>query len=59
MAPVLKARDGASFIELYFDKALPTAVGSALNDEVANIFASSGSPDAIVKAVADAAAANK
>jgi len=59
MSPILKARDSASFIELYFDKALPTAVGSALNDEVANIFAGSGSPDAIVKAVADAAANNK
>ena len=59
VTPVLKARNGASFIQLYFDKALPTAVGNALNNEVANIFAGSGSPEAIGKAVADSAAAQK
>jgi raffinose/stachyose/melibiose transport system substrate-binding protein len=45
------------FIQTYFDQALPTSVGSALNDAVANFFAGKGSPQAIVdaftKAVAD------
>jgi raffinose/stachyose/melibiose transport system substrate-binding protein len=41
---------------LYFDKALPTSVGAALNDEIANMFAGKSTPEKIVKAVADAAA---
>lgn len=53
---VLDARGQSSFIQLYFDKALPTAVGTALNDEIANMFAGSSSPDKIVKTVSDAAA---
>jgi raffinose/stachyose/melibiose transport system substrate-binding protein len=53
---VLDARGKSSFIQLYFDKALPTSVGAALNDEIANMFANSSSPDKIVKAVSDAAA---
>ena len=44
-------------IQLYFDQALPTAVGNALNDAVANFFAGQGTPQSIVaaftKAVAD------
>jgi raffinose/stachyose/melibiose transport system substrate-binding protein len=53
---LLDFRNKASFVELYFDKALPTSVGQALNDEIANMFAGKSSPDKIVKAVADAAA---
>ncbi|HST83424.1 MAG TPA: extracellular solute-binding protein [Kineosporiaceae bacterium] len=52
----LTFRDNAPFVQLYFDKALPTAVGKALNDEIANMFAGKSSPDKIVKAVSDAAA---
>jgi raffinose/stachyose/melibiose transport system substrate-binding protein len=53
---VLAATAKSSFVELYFDKALPTAVGQALNDEVANLFAGHSSPDKIIKAEATAAA---
>jgi raffinose/stachyose/melibiose transport system substrate-binding protein len=53
---VLEARGKSTFTQLYFDKALPTAVGVALNDEIANMFAGSSTPDKIVKAVSDAAA---
>jgi raffinose/stachyose/melibiose transport system substrate-binding protein len=53
---LLDFRNKASFVELYFDKALPTSVGAALNDEIANMFAGKSTPEKIVKAVADAAA---
>jgi raffinose/stachyose/melibiose transport system substrate-binding protein len=53
---VLDFRNNAPFVQLYFDKALPTAVGAALNDEIANMFAGKSSPDKIVKAESDAAA---
>jgi raffinose/stachyose/melibiose transport system substrate-binding protein len=55
LAGVLKARGASSFTQLYFDKALPTSVGAALNDEIANMFAGSSSPAKIVQAVSDAA----
>jgi raffinose/stachyose/melibiose transport system substrate-binding protein len=51
-------RNSSSFVQLYFDKALPTAVGEALNDEIANLFAGQSSPDQIVATVTDAAAQN-
>ncbi len=48
---VLEARDNSSYTQLYFDKALPTGKGAALNDAVANMFAGEGSPDELVSAV--------
>jgi raffinose/stachyose/melibiose transport system substrate-binding protein len=45
---------GAPFIQLYYDQALPTAVGNALNDAIANFFAGQGSPQGIVDAFAKA-----
>jgi raffinose/stachyose/melibiose transport system substrate-binding protein len=53
---VLDFRNKSPFVQLYFDKALPTAVGQALNDEIANMFAGKSDPNKIVKAVSDAAA---
>jgi raffinose/stachyose/melibiose transport system substrate-binding protein len=53
---VLSFRDKSSFVELYFDKALPTAIGTALNNEVSNMFAGGSSPQKIVDAVAKAKA---
>jgi raffinose/stachyose/melibiose transport system substrate-binding protein len=55
---VIKIRGDAPFIQLYFDKALPTAVGTALNDEIANVFAGASKSDKIVAAEAAAAAKN-
>jgi raffinose/stachyose/melibiose transport system substrate-binding protein len=46
----------ASYIQTYFDQALPTSVGSALNDAVANFFAGQGSPESIVQAFTKAVA---
>jgi raffinose/stachyose/melibiose transport system substrate-binding protein len=53
---VQKYRQQASYTQLYFDTAFPTSVGQALNDEIATMFAGKGTPDSIVKAVAQAAA---
>jgi raffinose/stachyose/melibiose transport system substrate-binding protein len=52
----LAFRNAAPFVQHYFDKALPTAVGEALNDEIANMVAGKSAPDKIVKTVTDAAA---
>jgi raffinose/stachyose/melibiose transport system substrate-binding protein len=41
----------ASYIQTYFDIALPTAAGQALDDAVANFFAGKGDGEAIVKSV--------
>ncbi|UJW29353.1 ABC transporter substrate-binding protein [Saccharothrix sp. AJ9571] len=49
----------APFRQTYFDIALPTAVGQALNDAIANFFAGQGTPETIVEAVNQAAAGNK
>ncbi len=50
---VLEARDSSSYTQLYFDKALPTAPGLALNDAIANMFAGEADPDDVVQTVAD------
>ncbi len=48
---VLKARDNSSYTQLYFDKALPTSKGAALNDAIANLFAGAGGPDEVIQSV--------
>jgi raffinose/stachyose/melibiose transport system substrate-binding protein len=44
------------YIQTYFDQALPTSVGQALNDAVADFFAGKGSPQGIVDAFTKAVA---
>lgn len=53
---VLEARGASPYNQLYFDKALPTDVGQALNDEIAGLFAGTSDPQRIVDVVAEAAA---
>jgi raffinose/stachyose/melibiose transport system substrate-binding protein len=48
----------APYIQVYFDQALPTSVGQALNDAIADFFAGKGSPQGIVDAF-NKAVANK
>jgi len=48
---VLSYSQKASFIQTYFDVALPTSQGQALNDAIANYFAGQGSPAEIGKSV--------
>ncbi|MBX6388082.1 MAG: extracellular solute-binding protein [Frankia sp.] len=45
-----------TYIQTYLDIAWPSAVGQALNDAVANLFAGEGSPADIIQAVKEAAA---
>jgi raffinose/stachyose/melibiose transport system substrate-binding protein len=47
---------GAPYIQMYFDQALPTSVGNALNDAIANFFAGQGTPEGIVQAFSKAVA---
>jgi raffinose/stachyose/melibiose transport system substrate-binding protein len=48
---VLSYSKNASYIQTYFDIALPTAPGQALDDAVADFFAGQGSADAVPKSV--------
>lgn len=49
----------APYVQMYFDRALPTNVGAALNEAVANFFAGQGTPEGIVEAVNKAASGNR
>ncbi|MEN3308266.1 MAG: raffinose/stachyose/melibiose transport system substrate-binding protein [Micromonosporaceae bacterium] len=53
---VLKSLQSAPYIQCYFDQALSTSIGAALNDAIANFFAGKGSPEGIVKAFTQAVA---
>ncbi|WP_344612735.1 ABC transporter substrate-binding protein [Dactylosporangium salmoneum] len=53
---VQEALNKAPYIQVYFDQALPTSVGQALNDAVADFFAGKGSPQGIVDAFTKAVA---
>jgi raffinose/stachyose/melibiose transport system substrate-binding protein len=50
---VQKYAGAASYIQTYFDIALPTDAGQALDDAVANFFAGKGDGEAIVKSVSE------
>ncbi len=52
---VLTASQQSPFAQTYFDQALSTAVGRALNDAIANYLAGKGTPESIAGAVAEAA----
>ncbi|MFF2627023.1 extracellular solute-binding protein [Kitasatospora griseola] len=41
----------ASYVQVYFDVALPTAVGQALNDAAADLFAGKGDAGSVARAV--------
>jgi raffinose/stachyose/melibiose transport system substrate-binding protein len=46
---------GVTYNQLYFDQALPTNVGNAVNDAVSNFFAGQGTPADIAAAAGKAA----
>jgi raffinose/stachyose/melibiose transport system substrate-binding protein len=56
LAKVQKYLSSAPYIQMYFDQALPTSVGNALNDAIANFFAGQGTPEGIVQAFTKAVA---
>ena len=49
LADLLAFRDGASFVQLYFDTAFGNNVGGAMNDEIALLFAGESTPEAVVE----------
>jgi len=57
MKSVLDARAGASSVQLYLDQAYAPAVGQAVNDAVAELFAGKASPQDVAGQIADAAKA--
>lgn len=59
LAGLLQVRDKAPFVQLYFDTAFGQAVGGAMNDEIALLFAGKSSPQNIVKKTQAAADAEK
>ncbi len=59
LAGVLKARDDAPYVQLYFDTAFGASVGGAMNDEIALLFAGDASPQDVVDATQQAADAEQ
>jgi raffinose/stachyose/melibiose transport system substrate-binding protein len=57
MKAVLDTRGEASYVQLYLDQAYAPAVGAAINDAVAALFAGKSTPEDVSKAIADAAKA--
>lgn len=53
---IVEARNGAPYFQLYYDQFLPPAVGGAVNDAVATIFAGTASPEEAAQAIEDVAA---
>ena len=48
LASLLEFRDASPFVQLYFDTALGTNVGNAMNAAVVNVFAGTHDPSTIV-----------
>lgn len=59
LADLLKVRDSASYIQLYFDTAFGTSIGGAMNDEIALVFAGQSTAADIVAKTQAAADAEK
>ena len=56
---LLKVRDDAPYVQLYFDTAFGQSVGGAMNDEIALMFAGKATPQDIVDKTQQAADAEK
>jgi raffinose/stachyose/melibiose transport system substrate-binding protein len=56
---LLKVRDEAPYVQLYFDTAFGQSVGGAMNDEIALMFAGKATPQDIVEKTQQAADAEK
>ncbi|MFC6023032.1 ABC transporter substrate-binding protein [Plantactinospora solaniradicis] len=55
MKSLLDFRAGASYVQMYFDIALRTSVGQALNEAVARQFAGKAKPEQVIEALDTAA----
>jgi raffinose/stachyose/melibiose transport system substrate-binding protein len=54
---VAAGRNAAKFMQLYLDQATSAALGSAINDATIALFDGASTPEAVCKAITDAAAA--
>jgi len=55
LAELIKVRDSAPSVQLYFDTLFGLSVGGAMNDEIALLFAGEASPQDVVDASQQAA----
>ncbi len=55
LADLIKVRDEAPYVQLYFDTAFGEAIGGAMNDEIALLFAGEATPQDVVDAMQQAA----
>lgn len=55
MKSVLDGRSKAKFVQLYLDQATTPALGGAINEAVASLYAGTGTPDSVAKAIIAAA----
>ena len=53
---VLEGRSKAKFVQLYLDQATTPELGGAINEAVATLYAGTGTPESVVKAISAAAA---
>ncbi len=54
---ILAGRATAKYFQVYLDQFLSTAMGKVVNDQTATLFAKKGTPEAVCKALEDAAMA--
>ena len=59
LAELLKVRNEAARVQLYFDTAFGTSIGGAMNDEIALVFAGQASAQDVVTKTQEAADAEK
>ena len=52
---MLENRAKATFAQLYLDQATTPALGAAINDAIAELYAGTGTPEDVAKTIADAA----
>ncbi|HST03255.1 MAG TPA: extracellular solute-binding protein [Chloroflexia bacterium] len=59
MQEVAQRVAAAKYYQLYYDQFMSPAVGQAVNDQTATLFAATGTADAVAKAIDDAVASDK
>jgi len=58
MTAVLAGRAKAQYVQLYLDQATTPALGGIINDAIQTLYAGTGTPEDVVKAITDGAKAN-
>mgnify|MGYP001181020505 FL=1 len=58
MTSVLEGRAKAQYVQLYLDQATTPALGGIINDAIQTLYAGTGTPEDVVKAISDGAKTN-